>query len=344
MKVKKEKVLIIGGSGFIGHNLAIKLCKDYEVSVVDSFHVNNIKSFKSKSSNNQNSFYIKILNERIRLLKKSRIKIYNQDARNYKKISKLVDKINPNYFFHLAAVAHANVSNKNPFSTFDNSVRTLENSLDASRSLKKLKRFFYLSSSMLYGQFKKSTVNENTICEPLGIYGALKFAGEKMVIGYNQVFNTPYTIIRPSALYGERCVSRRVIQIFIESALKNDPVLVNGDGKEKLDFTYIGDLINGMIKMMKSNKSKNQIFNLTYGKSRSILELINILKVYFPRLKIKTIKRDKLMPIRGTLSMKKAKNLINFTSEYNLERGMKRMINWYRQKENEKYFISKNKK
>ena len=51
MKVKKEKVLIIGGSGFIGHNLAIKLCKDYEVSVVDSFDVNNIKSFKSKSSN-----------------------------------------------------------------------------------------------------------------------------------------------------------------------------------------------------------------------------------------------------------------------------------------------------
>ena len=50
------------------------------------------------------------------------------------------------------------------------------------------------------------------------------------------------------------------------------------------------------------------------------------------------------MPIRGTLSMSKAKNLINFTSEYNLERGMKRMINWYRQKENEKYFISKNKK
>ena len=135
-----------------------------------------------------------------------------------------------------------------------------------------------------------------------------------------------------------------MIQIFIESALKDEPVLVNGNGKEKLDFTYIGDLINGMIKMMKSNKSKNQIFNLTYGKSRSILELINILKIYFPKLKIKTIKRDKLMPIRGTLSMKKAKNLVNFSSEYNLERGMKKMINWYRQKDNEKYFISKNQK
>ena len=163
-----------------------------------------------------------------------------------------------------------------------------------------------------------------------------------MVIGYNQVFKTPYTIIRPSALYGERCVSRRVIQIFVESALKGEPILVNGNGKEKLDFTYIGDLINGMVKMMKSSKSKNQIFNLTYGKSRSILELIEILRKYFPNLKTKIIKRDKLMPIRGTLSMNKAKKLVNFRSEYNLEKGLKKMINWYRQKENEKYFISKN--
>ena len=94
--------------------------------------------------------------------------------------------------------------------------------------------------------------------------------------------------------------------------------------------------------MIKSNNSKNEIFNLTYGKSRSILELINILKIYFPKLKIKTIKRDKLMPIRGTLSMKKAKKLLNFSSEYNLEKGIKRMINWYKKKDNDKYFISKN--
>ena len=198
--MKKETVLIIGGSGFIGHNLALKLHKEYKVYVVDSFTINNLKNFKVKTNNLENSFYIKILKERVALLKQSKIEIINLDARNYKKISKLFDRIKPNFIFHLAAVAHANVSNKDPFSTFDNSLRTLENSLDATRSLKKLKRFFYLSSSMLYGQFKGNSVNEKTLCEPLGIYGALKFAGEKMVIGYNQVFKLPYTIIRPSAL------------------------------------------------------------------------------------------------------------------------------------------------
>jgi len=63
-------------------------------------------------------------------------------------------------------------------------------------------------------------VDEEHPLNPIGIYGALKVAGEKMVIAYQQVFNLPYTIIRPSALYGPRCVSRRVGQIFIESAMK----------------------------------------------------------------------------------------------------------------------------
>mgnify|MGYP000845967368 CR=1 FL=1 len=74
---------------------------------------------------------------------------------------------------------------------------------------------------MVYGNFKQDFVDENSICDPIGIYGALKFSGEKIVIAYNQVFDIPYTIVRPSALYGERCVSRRVGQIFIENAIQN---------------------------------------------------------------------------------------------------------------------------
>ena len=66
---------------------------------------------------------------------------------------------------------------------------------------------------MVYGNFDGREVKENDVCNPLGIYGNLKLAGEMMVKSYNQVFNIPYTIVRPSALYGERCVSRRVGQI-----------------------------------------------------------------------------------------------------------------------------------
>ena len=72
---------------------------------------------------------------------------------------------------------------------------------------------------MVYGNFEGNSVNENSICKPLGIYGTLKYAGELIIKSYNQVFDF-HTIVRPSALYGERCVSRRVGQVFIENSFR----------------------------------------------------------------------------------------------------------------------------
>ena len=250
------------------------------------------------------------------------------------KLFQNVDLIKPNYLIHLAAVAHANISNKDPYSTFDNSMRTLENTLDACRSLNYLKRFIYLSSSMVYGNFKKKVVTEKEICDPLGIYASLKFGCEKLVAGYNQVFKMPYTIIRPSALYGERCVSGRVVQKFVEAALKKKPLQMVGDGKEFLDFTYIDDLVQGIYLSMIKTKSLNEIFNITYGKSKSLIDLINIIKKNINNVVVKKVERDKLMPFRGTLSVKKAEKLLGYKPKFNLERGLPKLIKWY---ENSKF-------
>ena len=153
-------------------------------------------------------------------------------------------EIKPDVIVHLAAVSHAGRSNKDPHSTFDHSLRTLENALDCARD--EVEQFIYLSSSMAYGNFLDEKVTEDHPLDPIGIYGALKVAGEKMVIAYQQVFDIPYTILRPSALYGPRCVSRRVGQIFIESALNKSKLRVDGDGSDRLDFTYIEDLVRGI--------------------------------------------------------------------------------------------------
>ncbi len=329
-----KKVLIIGGCGFIGHNLAVFLKKKkFDVTIFDSLSVNNYLSFKKDSSTNK-KYYLRILKERQKLIKKNKIKFILGDARDYKNISKNIDLIRPNYLIHLAAVAHANISNKDPYSTFDNSMRTLENTLDACRSLKYLKRFIYLSSSMVYGNFKKKVVTEKEICDPLGIYASLKFGCEKLVEGYNQVFKMPYTIIRPSALYGERCVSGRVVQKFVEAALKKEPLQMVGDGKEFLDFTYIDDLVQGIYLTMIKNKSLNEIFNITYGKSRSLIDLLNIIKQNVDNVIVNKIERDKLMPFRGTLSVEKAKKLLGYKPNYNLEKGLPKLIKWY---ENSKF-------
>ena len=264
-----------------------------------------------------------------KLLVEHQIPLIVQDARNYFMLSKLISEIAPQIVIQLAAVSHANKSNKDPYSTFDHSFRTLENALDSSRG--KVEHFIYFSSSMVYGNFREESVNEDSPCEPVGIYGALKYGGEKLVIAYNQVFDLPYTIIRPSALYGERCVSRRVGQIFIENALTTGEITLNGDGSDQLDFTYIEDLLQGVQKIIENESSKNQIFNITYGNGRSLAEMAEIVKAHFPEIEINYQPKDSLTPDRGTLNTEKARKLIGYTPKFPLEKGYEQYINWYKE-------------
>ena len=328
--IKDRRIVLLGGAGFIGHNLALRLNElGADVSIIDGLQINNLLAFSStENSIRHRSFYLNILNQRLDLLRKADVPLYVQDARDYHALSRLMTKIAPQVVVQLAAVAHANKSNKDPYSTFDHSFRTLENALDWSRS--SVEHFIYFSSSMIYGHFKGGMVTEDTPCEPIGIYGALKFGGEKLVIAYNQAFDLSYTIIRPSALYGERCVSRRVGQIFIENALQGTEITITGDGSDRLDFTYIGDMVNGMVKVIENENSRNQIFSLTYGDSRSLADMAEIIKQQFPNVQIRYVPKDKLTPDRGTLSVEKAKKLIGYEPDWPLERGFVRYIDWYK--------------
>ena len=82
----------------------------------------------------------------------------------------------------------------------------------------------------------EKNVSEDDEKNPIDIYGTLKLSGELILKSYARVFDIPYTIIRPSALYGERCVSRRVGQIFIENAIRGNDIIINGSGEEKIRF------------------------------------------------------------------------------------------------------------
>ena len=301
----KKKILIVGGCGFIGHNLSIYLDdKGYDVVILDSLGVNNLLNFTDGEIVNQ-KLYRSILNERINLLNAKGINLQIGDARDYHLYSKVYDHYSPDIVIHLAAVSHANKSNKDPHSTFDHSLRTLENTLDVCKN--DGTHVIYLSSSMVYGNFTSGIVDEETECKPIGIYGTLKYSGELMIKAYSHVFNLPYTIVRPSALYGERCVSRRVGQIFIEN------------------------LIDGIEKCCNNKKAINQIFNLTYGNSRPISDLIKILDKNFNDIKVLKKPREAFMPERGTLDISKAKELINFQPQNPIEIGYQKYVDWYKE-------------
>jgi nucleoside-diphosphate-sugar epimerase len=327
--LKGKRVALIGGAGFIGHNLALELQRlGAEPHVLDGLQVNNLGAFSNASSDPNKALYVELVYERLNAMRDVNIPLHIVDARDYHALSRSLSDIKPDVIVQLAAIAHANRSNKDPFTTFDHSFRTLENALDFTRG--DGAHFIYFSSSMVYGNFENEAVKEDRHCEPLGIYGALKYGGEKLVIAYNQVFGLPYTIVRPSALYGERCVSRRVGQAFIENALRGMPLSINGDGTDALDFTYIGDLVQGLILCMAKPEARNQIFNLTYGGARSLNDMAQIIKAEIPGVVINYQPRDRLMPERGTLSVDKARRLIGYVPRWPLEKGLVRYVDWYK--------------
>jgi nucleoside-diphosphate-sugar epimerase len=327
-QTNKSKVMLIGGCGFIGHHLALALkIEGHEVVVCDSLMVNNLFSYQAKTQGEFRYLYTQFLNERLNLLREADVKLYVVDARNYADLEHVVTAEQPDTIVHFAAVSHADRSNKDPHTTFDHSMITLENSLELAR--RHVGHFVFFSSSMVYGTFESDSVSEESVCNPLGIYGALKYGGEKLVIAYSQVFDLPYTIIRPSALYGPRCVSGRVGQKFIENAIAGKPIRVKGEGEERLDFTYIDDMVQGITRVIQSPKSRNETFNITYGSSQSLADMVAVLKEELSGVVVEYQERDRLMPVRGTLSVEKAKRLLGYEPAYSLKNGFRSYIRWY---------------
>jgi len=329
-RLKGKKIALIGGAGFIGHHLALELSRrGASVEVVDSLQVNNLIQLTADTSADPftRDLYLRIVNQRLDLMREAGVQLHPQDARDYHALSRILAAGKPDVIVHLAAVSHAGRSNKDPYSTFDHSLRTLENALDVARGL--CEHFIFLSSSMVYGNFLTAAVDEDHPLNPIGIYGALKVGGEKIVIAYQQVFDLPYTIIRPSALYGPRCVSRRVGQIFIENALRGRKLRLDGDGSERLDFTYVNDLVDGICLAIAHPAARNEIFNLTYGASRPIRDLVAILREHVPGVEVESVERDQLMPVRGTLSIEKARRLLGYQPTHSIDEGFLRYIEWY---------------
>src|SRR4051812_18020763 len=127
LSLSGKSIALIGGAGFIGHHLALALKRlGARVAVVDGLQVNNLLAFASTERNDHNrELYCDFLNERLHLLHAAGIPVHIQDARDYHGLSHVLDRVKPTAIVHLAAVAHAGSSNKDPFSTFDHSLRTL---------------------------------------------------------------------------------------------------------------------------------------------------------------------------------------------------------------------------
>ena len=186
-----------------------------------------------------------------------------------------------------------------------------------------------MSSSTVYGDFDGDAVDEQIRPRPRGVYANGKYIGERMVREASTLYGLDYSIIRPSALYGIRCISGRVSQKFVENALFGSPLKLEGGGSGRLDFTNIEDLVRGIILALFLEGGRSRTFNITYGNARTIADLAEIIKAYFPKAKIEESPAATEKPKRGTLLVDRARKYLGFEPQIPLEVGYRAYCEWF---------------
>lgn len=324
------RIALIGGAGFAGHHLALALRgRGHEVMVADGLIVNHIGPGYEKRRSIWDERYLRMLGQRMDLLYEAGVEFRHVDARDYHRLSRAVAPFVPDAIVHLAAVAHITVTKQDQHLAWEHSVGTLKNALDVAVGVQ-CPHFVYLSSSTVYGNFQRPVIDESEPLAPDTTYGAFKQIGEIMVRRWQADHKLPCTIVRPQALYGPRCVSRRVTHIFAENALSGLPLKIDGDGSASHDFTHVDDLVAGIVAILsRPERSRGETFCLTAGEAHTLTELAGYVKAAVPSTEVEYGPPDPEKPSRGTMSPLKAKALLGWEPKWTLEAGMRHLLDWY---------------
>lgn len=221
---------------------------------------------------------------------------------------------------YTASTANANEVRKQ----FDQGVRGIVNGPVRIIQAVRPKHFIYLSSSMVYGDFHGMIPRETDPLDPVDPYGILKASSEQLVRFYCDEYDIPYTIIRPSAVYGPRDKIQRVLSKFIQAGMEDEELIVRGD--QSLDFTYIDDLVQGIMLCVNRGQALNQTFNMTRGEAIPLFNAAALVIKHLKKGRITTEEHDELYPTRGALDISKAKHLLGYNPTVSLNEGIKRYI------------------
>ena len=313
------RILVTGGYGFIGSKIVEMLCKDHHVIVVD----------------NEDTYGIMTTEE----LKK----LYEWRTRNwdFKRVQTITGDIldrlvclkafshNPDIVIHLATYPRAKIVDNDPILGIPKVINTTTNLLWHSEKFG-VRKFVYVSSSMVYGDFIDGT-KEDASTKPKNIYGEAKLTGERMVKLFAKRDGLNYAIVRPSGVYGPGDMPDRVVSKFFDRAMSNQAITLH-NGDNKVDFTYRQDAARGIVLAALSSVA-NVSFNITAGNATSLRTLAEkIIEITGSESDIEDIGNHKLYPMRGTLDISRAKDLLGYKPEFTLDEGLKSYYEWLQNK------------
>lgn len=312
------KILVTGGLGFIGHQVVSMLeSQGNKVAILD----------------NETTYGI-IPQDEISALIKERKKAIKTDSIYFCDIADAdvnlaFEMFKPDIVIHLASFPRQKVVNSNPTLGSRTMSEGLLNLLEAS-ARHQVKRFAYVSSSMVYGDFKDQGfdgITEYHECNPKGQYGIMKLAGEWLVKDYARRYNMQYVIVRPSAVYGPLDVEDRVVSKFFLSAMRGEPLQVNGS-TESLDFTYVSDTADAIATASLHPQACDSTYNISRGRSRTLLEAANLVVSIVGQGTIKINDPDNNFPSRGQLNNMAAYSDFGYSPTIDIEQGFKEYYEW----------------
>jgi len=311
------KILVTGGNGFIGSKLVEILSQQHRVSILD-----NDLTYGLVSPAELEKYYVHRQQgwKNIGVVLKGDVRDADVGLRAFRS--------HPDIVIHLAAYPRAKLVQDNPLEGISQIVDGTTNMLWHAEKFG-VKKFVYVSSSMVYGNYRDGT-SEDEDTKPTNIYGEAKLMGERLTKHFAQRSGLKYNIIRPSGVYGPGDLPDRVLSKFFEAAMSNKDLNVH-NGKNKVDFTHVDDTATGIAQVSLS-EIYNTSFNITAGNAQTLLKAAKeVIKITGSKSKIIDTGRNQLYPDRGTLDISRAKKLVKYKPQYSFEAGLKKYYEWIKQ-------------
>lgn len=303
--MKNAKIVITGGAGFIGSNIANALYERNEVIILDDVSSGRMQNIQTLKDNQ----YIEFIKGSV------------TDFELLRRIIKCVD-----YVFHLAAIPSVMKSISDPELTNSVNLNGTINVLEASKE-NNVKKVVYASSAAVYGNTDIVPIKENSKTQPESPYGAQKLGGEHYLRIYYEVYGLATTSLRYFNVYGPKqdpsSQYSPVIPKFISAISKDSPPTIYGNGDQTRDFIYVEDVVQANLLAAESAKSNGKTINIACGKETSINDLADSI-IHLMGKEIKPIyaPERKGEIIRSFADISCAKQVLGFEPVFSMEKGL----------------------